>query len=250
MCTAFIKRGDDLLFGYNLDIDPAVWNYSIIKKKSIFTVGIRLGSTLYYTHGVNEEGHFANLPYMNGADVGHRGVGRGQYRIDLLVDRYLRGKLSYRQVSEIAGSKTLVSGAGASVHALVGDGEGHILLLEPSYGVREIRETCACVTNFPLIPALPDYSNPFYGKERYDRACSILRSADDSFSALDGMELLKTVKQEGQWGTRLSFVYSRRENAVYFCTDGEFGHMEKWQLGEPSAKNNRVEPVGEGDTLC
>ena len=230
MCTAFIHRGEDLLFGYNLDLDPAVWKYKLCKKSDLFTVTITMGKTVYYTHGVNAAGQFGNLPYMNGEDMGHMGVGRGQYRLDLLVDRYIRGRLSYPELLDIAEHKTLVSPAGASFHSLIGDGEGHMLLLEPSYGRREWDGDYACVTNFPLLPTLNDYSNPFYGKERYDTACDILSAASDGFSALDGMALLEKVKQEGQWGTRLSFVYSRKENAVYYCEDGDFGRIEKWPL--------------------
>ena len=33
MCTAIAKKGTDVLYGYNLDIDPAVWSYKLIKKK-------------------------------------------------------------------------------------------------------------------------------------------------------------------------------------------------------------------------
>ena len=240
MCTAFIKRGSDLLFGYSLDLDPAAWDYRIIKNQKLFTVAIRLGSTTYYTHGVNAAGAFGNLPYMNGEDVGHKGVGRNQYRIDLLVDRYLRSKFSYAELLDIAKNKTLISGAGGSFHSLIGDAEGHILLLEPLFGFREIEENYACVTNFPLIPVLSDYSNPFYGKERYDSAVKILSEAGADFSVQEGLALLKSVKQEGQWGTRLSFLYSRQENAVYFCTEGDFERIEKWQFSAHTAQQEFV----------
>lgn len=236
MCTAFIKRGTDLLFGYSLDLDPEAWDYRIVKNKSLFTVAIRVGSTTYYTHGVNASGRFANLPYMNGEDTGHRGVGRNQYRIDLLADRYIRGRLSYAEVLDIARTKTVISGAGGSFHSLIGDAEGHILLLEPVYGFRAIDGDYACVTNYPAIPVLSDYSNPFYGKERCDAAAKILSESGADFGVEDGLRLLETVKQEGQWGTRLSFLYSRRENAVYYCIDGDFEHVEKWQFTSPAAQ--------------
>ncbi len=231
MCTAFIHRGNDLICGYSLDLDPAVWNYSIVRKKDLFSVAIRIGSTTYYTHGVNADGHFGNLPYMNGTDTGRRGVGPGRYRIDLLVDRYLRGRLSYTEVLDIANSKSVISGAGGSFHSLIGDGEGHMLLIEPSYGVREMRGDYACVSNFPVIPTLPDYSNPFYGKERYDAAVGILAAAGADFDVAQGRELLRAVRQEGQWGTRLSFVYSRNENAMSYWLNGDFAQGERWQLG-------------------
>ena len=230
MCTAFIHRGEDVVFGYSLDIDPAAWNYKLIKRKDLFTVAITVGSTTYYTHGVNAAGHFGNLPYMNGEDRGGVHPGRGRYRIDLLVDRYIRGRLSYEDALKIVESRAMLSGPGASFHALLGDGEGHMLLVEPSYGYREPEGDYACAANFPLLACLEDYSNPFYGKDRYDTAERILAEAGADFGIEDGLRLLERVKQEGQWGTRLSFVYSRNENAVYYCENGNFDAVERWSL--------------------
>ena len=230
MCTAFIRRGEDVVFGYSLDIDPNLWKYKLVKRNDLFTVAITVGSTTYFTHGVNAAGHFGKLPYMNGEDEGHKGVGRGQYRIDLLVDRYIRSKLGYEDALKIVKSKTILSGPGASFHALLGDREGHMLLIEPSYGYREVEGHYACAANFPLLPLLDDYSNPFYGKDRYDTACEILAAAGKDFSPQDGLALLQKVKQEGQWGTRLSFVYSRNENTVYYCENGDFDSVERWTL--------------------
>ncbi len=66
MCTAIAYKGDDLLYGFNMDIDPEVWHYSIHKTKFLFAVGITVGKTTYYVHGVNKNGSFGNVPYMNG----------------------------------------------------------------------------------------------------------------------------------------------------------------------------------------
>ena len=94
MCTAIAKKGHDLLYGFNLDIDPDVWDFSLYKSDKVFTVGIKVGSTVYYTHGVNRDGHFGNVPYMNGAEfTPPRGARRE--RIDLMTDRYIRGNYSF-----------------------------------------------------------------------------------------------------------------------------------------------------------
>lgn len=29
MCTGFVKKGNDLLFRFNLDIDPNVWDFDV-----------------------------------------------------------------------------------------------------------------------------------------------------------------------------------------------------------------------------
>lgn len=227
MCTAFIKKlRDDVICGYNLDIDPAVWNYALYRRKNVFTVGITVGSTLYFTHGVTASGRFSCLPYMNGPVA--EGQKRGA-RIDLLVDRYLRGKYSFADVSEAVGAGRLVNAKGTSMHAVFADGREGVLLAEPGYGYRRIEADLACA-NFPLIPALEDYSNPFYGKERYDKVTSALACAGESFSAEDGLKLLSTVSQAGQWGTRLSFVCALGKGEVFYCENGDFERINKWRF--------------------
>jgi len=225
MCTAFIKNGDDLLYGYNLDIDPAVWNYSLIIKKNIFSVGIKVGKTLYYTHGVNSCGNFGNLPYMNG-ETGTSTRDKDIYRIDLLVDRYIKNKISYGDITEIINTKKVINLPNVSLHSLIGDKNGNILLIEPDYGYKKNEKNYAVASNFPIIPTLDDYTNPFYGKDRYDKATEILEKSDNTFSVYDGLKLLKEVSQTGQWGTRISFVYSRNKNAVYYCFDGNFDEIK------------------------
>lgn len=225
MCTAIACKGDDLVYGFNFDIDPEVWKYSVHKTKAIFAIGITVGKTTYYVHGVNRNGCFGNVPYMNGEFFPvPRGVRRE--RIDLMNDRYIRGKYSFEDIEEILRTKTVVSIQAAAMHSLIGSGSGEMLIIEPGYGYKKVEENFAVLTNFPTLTYLPDYENPFYGKERYDKAFSVLSDAGVNFSAEDALRLLCDTKQTGQWATRASFVYSRNENAVFFCTDGDFSHIE------------------------
>ncbi|MGN0518104.1 MAG: hypothetical protein ACI4II_05220 [Acutalibacteraceae bacterium] len=228
MCTGFIKKGDDLLFGFNLDIDPNVWNYGLYMTKNYFTVGIKVGKTLYFTHGVNKDGHFGNVPYMNGSVDSKRKVIKNSVRIDLITDRYIRNKYSFDDVLDIVKTKTVVNIPNGSMQSLLGDAQGNILLVEPDYGYKRIDENYAVITNFPLLTTLDDYSSPFYGKDRYDRVTEVLSASDNTFSPMDGIELLRSVKCDGKWGTRISFVYSKNENCVYYCLDGDFNNIKKW----------------------
>ncbi|MDD6264993.1 MAG: hypothetical protein PUB34_01640 [Clostridia bacterium] len=228
MCTAIIKKGADLLYGYNLDIDPQVWDFELIKRRDLFSVGIRVGSTLYYTHGVNANGSFDCLPYMNGEDIEIKGGKR--YRLDLLCDRYLRGKISFSDVCDILNNREICNAKGASMHSLLCNGEGDALLIEPGYGIKKIKDCYAVVTNFPILTALEDYSNPFFGKDRYDTATDILKSSERNFGYNDMLKLLKELKQDGRWGTRISFVYSKNENAVFYCLNGDFDNVGRWDF--------------------
>ena len=225
MCTAITYRGNDLLYGFNLDIDPAVWQFSVRKTPKVFAVGITVGKTTYLVHGVGSDGRFGVVPYSNSERVPvPRGLRRE--RIDLMSDRYLRGKYAYTDLEQIVRTKAVVSIPAAPMHALFGSGRGDLLLVEPGLGYRRVEEPFTVLTNFPVLTALSDYSNPFYGKDRYDRAVSVLSRADADFGAEDALRLLYETRQEGTWATRVSFVYSRNQNAVYSFPNGDPSQTE------------------------
>lgn len=225
MCTAIAYKGKDLLYGFNLDIDPDVWQYSIQKTGSIFAVGITVGKTTYLVHGINKNGHFGNVPYMNGeAVLVPRGARRE--RIDLMSDRYIRGKYSFENIEEILRTKAVVNIPAATMHSLIGNESGEFLIVEPGYGCKKVEEHYAALTNFPVLTPLSDPSNPFYGKDRYDTALSALSKAGADFSSEDALQLLYETRQEGQWATRVSFVYSRNRNAVYYFLNGNISQTE------------------------
>lgn len=225
MCTAIAKKGNDLLYGFNLDIDPGVWSFDIYKTNNYFTIGIKVGKTVYFTHGVNRNGHFSNVPYMNGERF-KVPKGSRRERIDLMADRYIRGKYSFEEINLICQTKSIVSIPAATMHSLVGNEDGKLLIIEPGYGFKKVDDDFAVIANFPVLTTLDDYSNPFYGKDRYDKAKTILESAGECFSVQDALNLLYDVRQGGKWGTRVSFVYSKNENSVYYFLDGDMSKVE------------------------
>lgn len=224
MCIAIAHKGKDLIYGYNLDVDPNVWNYSIHKNKNYFSIGITVGKTTYFTHGVNKNGQFGNLPYMNNETYRIFKTCKSQ-RIDLLVDKYIRNKITYKDIKEIIKEKTIVDAKGLSMHSLIGNIDGKMLLIEPGLGANNIKENYAVVSNFPILTTLSDYSNPFYGKQRYDIASDILSKSNEEFSYEDALDLLNKCKQTGTWATRVSFVYSKNNNCVYYCLNGNFKNI-------------------------
>ena len=42
MCTRFVYRGDNIITGFNFDIDIVEWNHKIINTKDCFYIGIML----------------------------------------------------------------------------------------------------------------------------------------------------------------------------------------------------------------
>ena len=52
MCTRFVYRGDDMITGFNFDIDLTVWDHKIIKEKDRFYIGILRPDGNYHCYNV------------------------------------------------------------------------------------------------------------------------------------------------------------------------------------------------------
>lgn len=233
MCTGFIKRGGDVIFGFNMDLSDGLWDFSVFPKKDAFYVGIRVNGKTYRTHGVNAGGQFANLPYMNAPERGACRRGRGYRRLDLLVNGYISGKLAYPELRAIAGTKKLVNAPGCSMHSLFGDAEGHMLLAEPGFDAVELTGDHAVISNFPILERpenlLPE-NEGWYGRDRWRTAEEMLAGADASFGLSEGMEVLEAVSRTQPAPTRVSFVYSVKTHTVRYALDRRFADVKEYKL--------------------
>lgn len=78
MCTRFVYRGNDVITGFNFDIDPAVWNHRIIEEKDCFYIGIlRPDGVRHSYHGVHRNGNAGTLLYVHGSPAGVWECGSG-----------------------------------------------------------------------------------------------------------------------------------------------------------------------------
>jgi len=218
MCTGFVYKGNDYIVAYNLDIDPKVWNYSLIKKDNLFSVSIKVGSTRYLTHGINSKGVFAVLPYMN--DTNPFIKTKGALRVDLLVDRLLNNKILVKEIADIEMISNLKN---APLHALISD-DDLSLLIEPGIKPYKIINKYQVISNYPLLKECLDES-VYYGKDRYKIVDDYLKDHDE-INYLDALNILKKVKQEGQYSTKLSFVYSKNNNSVYYVDDENWNNIK------------------------
>ena len=220
MCTGFVYRdAKDTYFGYNLDIDPSVWDFRIVKNSKYFGVAIRFQGKTVYTHGVNFLGRYACLPYMNDDDP-PKSPPRAK-RIDRLVDDFLRLKIDQDALRSLLSSVPISHMPGTSFHALIGDTHEEGYLVEPGFPPQTI-SSFQVVANFPLLKPVSD-DKPYYGKERYDRLSRRLSSLPGETSPLELLSFLKEVAQTGTWATRISFVYSSSRQCVYYQIPGEEG---------------------------
>lgn len=261
MCTAFVRYGRDYICGFNMDINAGAMDWRLLMDEDQFAVAVPVADpTLFvpegtpippeYTdceggvlriHGVNREGCFANqLNNMRFAKAPFE-IGGDCVPLYHLTDGFLRGRYSLGEVERLAREKRVVNLPDGAVgipdmgmHSLMSDGEGRILVAEPGNGVAVLAERYAVMTNFAVLELPGDFAPEnfgYYGKDRYDAALSILRQSRDDFSPQDGLALLDAVKQTGPWGTRVSFVYSRNENAVYYALEHDFGNVRVHRFG-------------------
>ena len=217
MCTAFVRKGKDVIVGFNMDINLGAVDYNVYVEPNQFYVGVDpSGVKMAYSelaknytkgsepsviriHGINHNGNFGyclnnmcytKAPFKSGTNV---------ISIDQIVDSYISGTKSLEDVIRIVNEK----------------------------------EVYAVLSNFSMLELpgdLCEENTGYYGKDRYDKAMHILRNSNDDFSVEDGINLLRTVKQEGNWATRVSFVYSNNENAVYYCMERDFDHMIRYRF--------------------
>lgn len=240
MCTAFVRRGNDIISGFNMDINKEAFEFDIYANSKEFYVGLKApieNHPIIKIHGVNSNGNFANqlnnmdfhkAPYVESAN---------SISIDRIVDDYISDKITFDEIKSIADTKEITQIPTGAVdmptiafHSLITDRTGKIMLLEPGNGYSIVQEKYAVLSNFSMIELprdLGDEKYGYYGKDRYDIAMDCLRNSTEEFSVLDGLSILNKVKQVGNWATRVSFVYSRNENAVYYCVDGKFDEIKK-----------------------
>ncbi len=261
MCTGFVRRGNDVIAGFNMDINIGAFEYKVFVDDDKFYIGSYTGniesaimgnidiSENYFIenhyrkiHGVNNRGCFGNQ--LNNMDF-HKApfrIDEKAFPIDQLIDDYISGRSTLDDIINLVNEKEIVNiptGAidipNLAFHSILSDSEGRIMILEPGNGYSIIQEKYAVLSNFAMLELPVDFVPEkfgYYGKDRYDKAMELLRESTDDFSVNEGLELLNAVKQIGNWATRVSFVYSRNENAVYYTLEGDFDNVTRHQFKE------------------
>lgn len=197
MCTRFVYNGKDTITGFNFDIDLSVWDHKIIKEKDRFYIGIKMPDNRYHSfHGVHRNGNTGTLLYVHGNPRGRYVEGNSSYTIADLTENYIRGILSFDEVL-------------------------HILQEQKQYSL---------MTNYSVLK--PESTRPYIvpGDDRYERAQAQLENQKETFSVSDAFHILKSVRQEGLWATRVTFVYSVMEKKIYYVLNNDFEEMSEYSF--------------------
>ena len=90
MCTRFVYRGNDMITGFNFDIDLSVWKHKVIKERERFYIGILRPDGVYHSyHGVNQNGNVGTLLYVHGNPAGAYQKGREFMTIADLTEQFI-----------------------------------------------------------------------------------------------------------------------------------------------------------------
>ena len=237
MCTRFVYRGDNIVTGFNFDIDLDVWNHRIIKEEDRFYIGILRSDGLRHSyHGVNRNGNVGTLLYVHGKPAGAYENADACMTIADLTEQFIQARLCFDDVLRILKTRKIVYAADASMQAVLSDCRGRTLIIEPGLGSREDTGRYSLMTNYSLLA--PESTRPFIvpGDDRYERAERLLKEYGDCFTVEDAFSVLQSVRQEGRWATRVSFVYSLKEQTVYYAENNHFEEVKKYRFFRPCEK--------------
>ena len=229
MCTRFVFRGRNIITGFNFDIDLSVWTHKVMKEKERFYIGIlRPDGTYHSYHGVNRNGNAGTLLYVHGNSAGVYQEGDTCMTIADLTEQFSKAQIFFDEVLQIVKSKKIVYAPDATMQAMLSDVHGRTLVIEPGIGYREEQGRYSLITNYSLIK--PESTKDFIvpGDHRYEVALRLLDSYKKELSVSDAFALLHTVRQEGAWATRVSFVYSVNERTVYYIENNDFKNIRKF----------------------
>ena len=232
MCTRFVYRGDNMITGFNFEIDLAVWNHQVIEEKDRFYIGIlRPDGIRHSYHGVNRNGNVGTLLYVHENPAGtYSDTSHDMMTIADLTEQFIQAQITLDDALHIVQTKKIVYAPDATMQAMLSDIRGRTLIIEPGLGYREDAGTFSLMTNYSLLA--PESTRPFIvpGDDRYERAVRVLNGYGETFTVSDALAVLHAVRQEEPWATRVSFVYSAEEQAVYYVQNNHFEQVTKYKF--------------------
>ena len=175
--------------------------------------------------------------YVHGNPDGIYQKGKDCITISDLTEQFIKAQISFDEARHIVKSKKVTYAPDTTMQAMLSDIHGRVLIIEPGIGYKEEHKKYSLITNYSVIK--PESTKDFIvqGDDRYERALQLLDSYKNDFSISDTFALLHAVRQEGEWATRVSFVYSAKEQAVYYVENNDFEHIARFLF--PSAKQER-----------
>ena len=231
MCTSFIQRKEDILIAMNFDNN--FMNYSInTKDPKQFVVLADGGRGKNPSFGVNSEGVFINhiMVDSNGKGLYKRPSKKVTSTIKL-VKEVLNGTIISEDLCTYLENMEIVNVPDFSIHNMICDKQGNVWVIEPGRGIIHSPakdKPYFIMSNFSLCDYKETGLLTGSGVDRYEIADEMLSKADN-LDVEGAFKILESVMQkDGEWKTTVSIVYSKKEQVVYYCIDGDFGKIHKY----------------------
>lgn len=229
MCTRFVYHGNDIITGFNFDIDLSVWKHRVMEEKERFYIGILRPDGIYHSyHGVNQNGNVGTLLYVHGNPDGAFRDNPDCMTIADLTEQFIKAQISFDDALQIVKTKKITYAPDTTMQAMLSDTYGRVLVIEPGIGYREEHREYSLITNYSLLKPESTKNYIVPGDDRYERALQLLDNFEKDFSVSDAFTFLHAVRQEGAWATRVSFVYSAKGHTVYYVKNNQFEHIKKF----------------------
>ena len=164
MCTRFVYNGNNTIVGFNFEIDLSVWDHKVFLKQDEFYIGIKYNGTYHSYHGVNANGNVGTLLYIHECEAGKYRRSPSCYRIDYLSERFVKGRISFDDAVKIVSEKEIVNVPDCSMHVMLSDRNGRVLIAEPGIGYKVEKERVSLLTNYSVLD--PDSTRAIYNSGR------------------------------------------------------------------------------------
>ena len=106
MCTRFVYRGDNIITGFNFDIDLSVWDHTVITEENRFYIGIKMPDGMYHSfHGINKNGNVGTLLYVHGNENARYIESEDCITISELTEKFIKAEISFDKALDIVKKK-------------------------------------------------------------------------------------------------------------------------------------------------
>jgi hypothetical protein len=149
-----------------------------------------------------------------------------------LINDILDENIPIKDMDNYLDTMEIVNGPNQSTHNMIVDKNGNTWIIEPGRGYLKngAQESQYYVmTNFSLIDFNGGKTYTDCGIDRYEEVNNLLSKAK-KLNVNEAFKILERVKQEGEWSTDFSMVYSKSNKAVYYCYESNFNEILRYKF--------------------
>jgi penicillin V acylase-like amidase (Ntn superfamily) len=193
-------------------------------------IDIDIGYGKHPSFGINSQGIFVNNLFVDSNGKGlYKRKNKTRTLTAYLVEDILKGKIPINDLDNYLDTMEIVNGPNTSCHNLVVDKDGNVWVIEPGRGniKNNINDSPYFVmTNFSIM----DFNN---GKKYNDNSFDRYKEVENNLEKIkkltvsEAFKILEKVKQEGEWKTDFSMVYSKNKNEIYYCYNANYEKILK-----------------------